>query len=112
MMAFLIFIGVVLVGMAIVAMSIWGPYIMEFKDFTNAFLAIIYFQMGKQSKFRSTILYRPLKLWRTESLQPGVEFRLHYNLLLDRSLPANILFHDDLYRLLPKSHSLVRISSA
>lgn len=44
--AFLLFAGVVLLGMTAVAMTIWGPYLIEFKSLRDAFLAVLYFSMG------------------------------------------------------------------
>ncbi|CDW84322.1 UNKNOWN [Stylonychia lemnae] len=40
------FICVVLIGMSIVAMNIWGAQVLQFKTFSNAFLSVIFLQMG------------------------------------------------------------------
>jgi len=40
---FILFIAVVMVGMTIIAMDIWGPYMIEFKTFSDAFLAVTFF---------------------------------------------------------------------
>ena len=44
--AFLLFIGIIMIGMTIIAMNVWGPYLIQFKNFSDAFLSITYFQMG------------------------------------------------------------------
>ncbi len=36
-----------MLGMTVVAMSIWGPYLVEFKDLQDAYMAVILFSMGK-----------------------------------------------------------------
>ena len=45
--SFLLFAGVVMLGMTVVAMSIWGPYLVEFKNLQDAYMAVILFSMGK-----------------------------------------------------------------
>lgn len=40
--AFLIFIAIVLTGMSIIAMNIWGPYMVEFKTFSDAFMSVLF----------------------------------------------------------------------
>lgn len=44
--AFMGFIAMVMIGMTIIAMQVWGPYMIEFKNFSDAFLTVLYFQMG------------------------------------------------------------------
>lgn len=44
--AFVFFTGIVMIGMTIVAINVWGPYMVEFKNFSDAFLAIFFLHMG------------------------------------------------------------------
>lgn len=45
-LAFVFFIGIVMIGMTIIALNIWGPFMVEFKNFSDAFLAIFFLHMG------------------------------------------------------------------
>lgn len=40
------FISVVMMGMTFIAMQVWGPYMIEFKNFSDAFIGVLFFQMG------------------------------------------------------------------
>lgn len=44
--AFILFIAIIMTGMTIIAMNIWGPYMLEFKIFSDAFISVLFFQMG------------------------------------------------------------------
>lgn len=44
--SFIVFIGVVLCGMSVIAMNIWGPFMQQFSAFTDAFMSVLFFQMG------------------------------------------------------------------
>lgn len=55
MAAFLLFAGVVLLGMTAVAMNIWGPYLIEFKSLRDAFLAVLYFSMGTEIQINHSV---------------------------------------------------------
>ena len=44
--AFILFIAIAMIGMTIIAMNIWGPYMIEFKNFSDAFISVLFFQMG------------------------------------------------------------------
>ena len=43
---FIVFILIILLGMTIVAQNIWGPHLLQFKDFGSAFLTVVFLQMG------------------------------------------------------------------
>ena len=45
--AFLGFLAIILVGMTVIAMNIWGPYMIEYKNFSDAFIAVLFIHMGK-----------------------------------------------------------------
>jgi hypothetical protein len=40
---FLTIIGIIMIGMAMIVMNVWGPYLVEFKQFSDAFMAMIFF---------------------------------------------------------------------
>jgi hypothetical protein len=40
------FISINLIGMTVVAMNIWGPQVYSFKSFSDAFLSVIFIQLG------------------------------------------------------------------
>ena len=44
--AFVFLVGIVMIGMTIIAMNMWGPYMVEFKNFSDAFLSILFLHMG------------------------------------------------------------------
>jgi len=43
---YLVFIMLLLITLTVVAMNIWGSYIRHYKDFTNAFMGVVFLQMG------------------------------------------------------------------
>jgi hypothetical protein len=43
MSAFIGFIAIVMVGMTFIAMQVWGPYMVEFKSFSDAFIGVLFF---------------------------------------------------------------------
>lgn len=44
-----------MLGLTIIAMNIWGPTMIQYKDFSNAFLSVLLMQMGKFQYFLFTI---------------------------------------------------------
>jgi hypothetical protein len=44
--SFLLFILLIIIGMTIVSMNIWGTYMIEFKEFSDAFLSVLFIHMG------------------------------------------------------------------
>lgn len=40
---YLTIIGVIMTGMTMIVLNVWGPYLMDFKTFGDAFMSIFYF---------------------------------------------------------------------
>ena len=44
--SFIAFIALIMTGLTIIAMNIWGPYMIEYKSFTDAFMSVLFIHMG------------------------------------------------------------------
>ena len=42
----LAFIALIMTGLTIIAMNIWGQYMIEYKSFTDAYMSILFIHMG------------------------------------------------------------------
>ena len=44
--SFLAFIALIMTGLTIIAMNIWGQYMIEYKSFSDAFMSVLFIHMG------------------------------------------------------------------
>ena len=87
--SFLVFITVLMAGLSVIGMNIWGVYMIEYKNFPDAFLSIIFIHMGLLN-YDWMQYYSPL--W-------SISFILLYTLVIIFILMSSfILFFIDSYR--------------
>lgn len=103
--SFITLILILLISFAIVAMNIWGSHLVQFSSFENAFLSIIFFQMGKLSLMSNS--YRFNWFRRVALILNHMVFHLHDSLLCVYHLHLAILVHDHLHWFL-QAHFYIR----